>query len=151
MRKVILASVLAAVALLPQAGRTAPPVRSDDHVGDRVLAVSVRDGQPNRQIKLGLNKAVIVQLDAEARDVLVSNPKIVDAVIRSPHRIFLLGMQAGTTNAFFFDGQGRQILSIEIAVSRDLSDLSSLIHATLPDSNIHVAGANDGVVLTGTV
>src|SRR5690349_16710676 len=133
MRNVILATVLVA-ALLPLAGSSASPVRSDDSVGERVVAVSLHDGQPNRRIKLGLNKAVIVQLDADARDVLVSNPKIVDAVIRSPRRIFLLGMQSGTTNAFFFDGQGRQVLSIEIAVQRDLSDLSGLIHSTLPDS-----------------
>ncbi|HEX2593203.1 MAG TPA: type II and III secretion system protein family protein, partial [Rhizomicrobium sp.] len=66
-------------------------------------------------------------------------------------RIFLLGMQSGTTNAFFFDGQGRQVLAIEIAVQRDLSDLSSLIRQSLPDTDIHVTGANDGVVLTGTV
>lgn len=151
MRKVILASMLVTAVFLPLAGSSASPARSDDSVGERVVAVSLHDGQPNRRIKLGLNKAVIVQLDADARDVLVSNPKIVDAVIRTPRRIFLLGMQSGNTNAFFFDGQGRQILSIEIAVQRDLSDLSGLIHSTLPDSSIHVTGANDGVVLTGTV
>ncbi len=151
MRKVILASVLAVIALLPQTGSAAPRASNDDSVGDRTMAVSVRDGQPNRRIKLGLNKGVIVQLDTDARDVLVSNPKVVDAVVRSPRRIFLLGMSAGTTNAFFFDGQGRQILSIEISVQRDLSDLSALIHSSLPNSNIHVTGANDGVVLTGSV
>lgn len=151
MRKVILASMLFAATLLPLAAEGAPRTQGNDSVGDRVVAVSVRDNQPNRRIKLGLNKAVIIQLDADARDVLVSNPKVVDAVIRSPRRIFLLGMSAGTTNAFFFDGQGRQILSIEIGVQRDLSDLSELIHSSLPDTSIHVTGANDGVVLTGTV
>jgi len=151
MRKVILASMLAAIALLPQSGQGAPRGSDDDSVGDRTMKVSIRDGQPNRRIKLGLNKGVIVQLDTDARDVLVSNPKVVDAVVRSPRRIFLLGMAPGTTNAFFFDAQGRQILSIEISVQRDLSDLSSLIHSSLPNTNIHVTGANDGVVLTGTV
>ena len=151
MRKFILASVLAAAAILPQASQSAPQLANDDSVGDRVVAVSLHDKQPNRRIKLGVNKAVIIQLDTDARDVLVSNPKLVDAVIRSPRRIFLLGMASGTTNAFFFDGQGHQILTVEIAVQRDLSDLSALIHASLPDSDIHVTGANDGVVLTGTV
>ncbi|HEY1709401.1 MAG TPA: type II and III secretion system protein family protein [Rhizomicrobium sp.] len=151
MRKFILAGVLAAAAILPQASQSAPQPSSDDSVGDRVVAVSAHDRQPNRRIKLGVNKAVIVQLDTDARDVLVSNPKIVDAVIRSPRRIFLLGMASGTTNAFFFDGQGHQVLSVEISVQRDLSDLSALIHASLPDTDVHVTGANDGVVLTGTV
>jgi pilus assembly protein CpaC len=143
--------MLAAFSLLPQAGVAAPPARDDDRVGDRIITVSSRTGQSNRQIKLGLNKGVIVQLDTDARDVLVSNPKVVDAVVRSPRRIFLLGVSSGTTNAFIFDGAGRQILSVEIAVQRDLSDLSALIHSTLPDSNIHVTSANDGLVLTGTV
>ncbi len=104
-----------------------------------------------QHITLGLDKAALVQLDADARDVLVSNPSIVDAVVRSPRRIFLLAQKTGQTNAFFFDAAGHQILSIDIRVERDVTDLSTMIHNDLPTSNIHVAALNDNVVLTGTV
>ncbi len=60
-------------------------------------------GKGSRSIVLGLNKAAIVELPVAARDVLVSNPAIVDAVVRTNRRTYLIGMAVGQTNAFFFN------------------------------------------------
>jgi pilus assembly protein CpaC len=118
----------------------------------RVISVSASSNGPAVQhITLGLNKAAIVQLDSDARDVMVSNPAIVDAVVRTPRRVFLLGVKTGQANAFFFDAAGRQILSIDIHVERDVSDLSSMMHLDIPDSDIHISALNDNIVLTGSV
>jgi len=124
----------------------------NDDGGAKVINVSVRDGsKTNRRIVLGLNKATVVQLDADARDVLVSSPDIVDAVVRTPRRIILMAQKTGQTNAFFFDGAGHQILSLDIRVEKDTGDLGAMMHANIPGSNIKVSGLNDNVVLTGTV
>jgi pilus assembly protein CpaC len=117
----------------------------------RVINVATHGAAQSEHITLGLDKAALVQLDADARDVLVSNPAVVDAVVRSPRRIFLLAQKTGQTNAFFFDAAGHQILTIDIRVERDVTDLAAMIHADLPTSNIHVAALNDNIVLTGTV
>ena len=93
----------------------------------------------------------MVQLDTDARDVLVSNPDMVDAVVRTPRRIFLLATKVGQTNAFFFDAQGNQILSLDIRVEKDVVDLGSLMKAAMPNSAIQVQALNDNVVLTGSV
>jgi pilus assembly protein CpaC len=123
-----------------------------DESNARVVNVSIHDSsRSSRRIVLALSKATVVQLDADARDVLVSNPEIVDAVVRTPRRIFLLAMKTGQTNAFFFDGAGHQILSLDIRVEKDTGDLGSMMHANIPGSNIKVSGLNDNVVLTGTV
>ena len=90
------------------------------------------DGPAHQRITLSLDKAALVQLDADARDVLVSNPEIVDAVVRTPRRIFLLAQKTGQTNAFFFDAAGHQILSIDIRVERDVTDLGAMIHDNFP-------------------
>ena len=74
----------------------------------------------------------MVQLDADARDVLVSNPDIVDAVVRTPRRIFLLATKVGQTNAFFFDAAGKQILTLDIRVEKDVVDLSGLMKMPCP-------------------
>jgi pilus assembly protein CpaC len=117
----------------------------------RVINVATHGAAQSQHITLGLDKAALVQLDADARDVLVSNPAVVDAVVRSPRRIFLLAQKTGQTNAFFFDAVGHQILTIDIRVERDVTDLSTIIHTDLPTSNIHVAALNDNIVLTGAV
>ncbi|MDE2074422.1 MAG: type II and III secretion system protein family protein, partial [Alphaproteobacteria bacterium] len=86
-----------------------------------------------------------------ARDVLVSDPSIVDAVVRTPRRIFLLAKKVGQANAFFFDAHGHQLFSLDINVERDVRPLSSMLRMDMPDSKIRVGALNDNIVLTGTV
>ena len=148
LRKGFWALIFTAIATLG----VAPGVSAAAPGGARVISVSTSAGKSAHQrITLALNKAAIVQLDSDARDVLVSNPSIVDAVVRSPRRIFLLAQKTGQTNAFFFDGKGRQILSIDITVEREVTDLSTLIHNDMAGSNVKVSALNDNVVLSGTV
>jgi pilus assembly protein CpaC len=142
----IAAAALAAFAV----SAAARPVAHVDQPDARLITVSTHGNGPMQEhITLALSKAAIVQLDADARDVLVSDPTIVDAVVRTPRRIFLLGQKTGQTNVFFFDGAGHQMLSIDIRVERDVTDLTAMIRADLPNSSIHVAALNDNVVLTG--
>jgi pilus assembly protein CpaC len=151
MRKAILAVCVLGVAGLAQSADAKAP-RHQAPTPQKVLNVSTRGGGPAHQrITLALGKAALVQLDADARDVLVSNPETVDAVVRSPRRIFLLAQKTGQTNAFFFDGAGHQILSIDIRVERDVTDLGSMMHDNFPGSGVRVSAMNDNVVLNGTV
>jgi pilus assembly protein CpaC len=150
MSKRVLLTVLAAGFLLGSVNTFA--AETVDESNARVVNVSIHDpSRSSRRIVLALSKATVVQLDADARDVLVSNPEIVDAVVRTPRRIFLLAMKTGQTNAFFFDAAGKQILSLDIRVEKDTGDLGSMIHANIPGSNVKVSGLNDNVVLTGSV
>jgi len=150
-RKLLLLGVLPALfasAVLAQAA----PARPVDESGARVISVSTRNGgAAHQRLTLPVDKAAVVQLDADARDVLVSNPELVDAVVRTPRRIFLLATKVGQTNAFFFGVDGKQILALDIRVEKDVVDLSGLMQASLPNSAIHVQAMNDNVVLTGTV
>jgi pilus assembly protein CpaC len=141
--------LLAAAALAGQAGAQGADIVPP---GARVITVSANGrAGASEHITLALNKAAIVQLDTDARDVLVSNPAIVDAVVRTPRRVFLLGQKTGQANAFFFDGAGHQILTIDIHVERDVTDLQSMIRVDIPGSTIKVTALNDNVVLTGSV
>ncbi|HEY4944495.1 MAG TPA: type II and III secretion system protein family protein [Rhizomicrobium sp.] len=147
MRKIILGLALATLGFIAgTANASSPP-----ETGARVITISTKGGTVTQRLVLSLGKAAIVQLDADARDVLVSSPDIVDAVVRTPRRIFLLALKTGQTNAFFFDGAGHQLASIDIRVEKDVADLSTMIRNNMPGSNIKVAALNDNVVLTGTV
>ena len=150
MRRGVLAIAVAAV--IATAGATTAQAGHGASHAPRVITISTGAGaQSHRHITLSLDKAAVVRLDADARDVLVSNPGIVDAVVRTPRRIFLMAQKIGTTNAFFFDGHGNQLLSIDITVERDVSELARMLRSDMPGSNIRVAALNDNIVLTGTV
>jgi pilus assembly protein CpaC len=116
---------------LPAAAADAPA--SDGSA--RLIRVSANAGSPAHQsVTLGMGKSAVVELDTEAHDVLVSSPDIVDAVVRSPKRIFLLGMKTGQTNAFFFDTNGHEILSLDVRVEKDVTDLATMMKTDLPNS-----------------
>lgn len=108
-------------------------------------------GKGSRSIVLGLNKAAIVELPVAARDVLVSNPAIVDAVVRTNRRTYLIGVSVGQTNAFFFNEAGQQILNLEIQVARDLTGLRDTLRQYFPKARIDVQAMNDHLVISGMV
>ncbi len=41
-------------------------------------------------VRIGLNKSIVIRLPAEAHDVIVGNPEIVDAVVRSKNTAYLV-------------------------------------------------------------
>lgn len=141
LRRTALAAALAVagVVSLPAAGV---------HAADQQVALDQYGAQ---SVSLGLNKSLVVDLPRDARDVLVSSPKIADAVMRSTRRAYLIGMEVGQTNVFFFDANGEQIAALEVQVQHDTGHLGRTISQLVPGSNVRVEGMNDGVVLSGTV
>jgi len=117
-----------------------------------VLRISSSEQLPQtRAVRIGRNKSLLVELDLDLRDVMVSAPEIVDAVVQSSNRVHLIAKKVGQSNAFFFDANGDQILTLEISVEQDTAVLDALLHRLLPGSNVKSEILNDTVILTGSV
>jgi pilus assembly protein CpaC len=100
------------------------------------------EGDGARALTLGLGKAIVVDLPAEARDVLLSDPNIADAVMRTASRAYVIGRKVGQTNVFFFDSQGRQIANLELRVEPDVRGLGELLRAAAPNARVGVESVN---------
>jgi len=111
----------------------------------------VGPNEPPRQIKLGLNKSMIVELPREVREVMVSNPDQVDAVLQSSTRAYLIGRKSGEANILFIDKDGNPVATFEVTIERDLSALQNLIDRLIPNSRVRVETVGENVVLTGSV
>ncbi len=101
-----------------------------------------------RFLALGIGKSVIIDLPREVKDVLVADPKIANAVVRSAQRAYIIGAAVGQTNVVFFDAAGQQVAAYDIAVKRDLNGVRAALRHT---PGIQIEGVGDGVMLTGTV
>jgi pilus assembly protein CpaC len=124
------------------------PVVASDY---RVAAPVVADGQMNaRFLPLGIGKSIVIDLPRDIKDVLVADPKIANAVVRSAQRAYIIGAAVGQTNIVFFDSAGQQIAAYDIAVTRDLNGVRAALKQTLPNADIQVEGLGDGVILTGS-
>ena len=104
-----------------------------------------------KRLKLGLNKALVVDLPADAHDILVADPSMADAVTRTSRRIYLFGKTVGQTNIFIFGRNGEEIVALDIEIERDISGLEQNLRRFLPDSSIKVEIISDNIVLSGTV
>ncbi|HEX2633010.1 MAG TPA: type II and III secretion system protein family protein [Bradyrhizobium sp.] len=136
-------SAVAALTLNP----ALTPVVASDY---RVPVVS--DNQINaRFLSLGIGKSIVIDLPRDIKDVLVADPKIANAVIRSAQRAYIIGAAVGQTNIVFFDSAGQQIAAYDIAVKRDLNGVRAALKQTLPNAAIQIDGLGDGVMLTGSV
>ncbi len=102
-------------------------------------------------VRIGAGKSLMVQFPTRLRDVLVSDPERVDAIVQSADRVFLLAKQMGSVNAFFFSENGDQIATLEITIGVDLTSLEEMLTRMLPGSNIRTDIAGNAVVLKGTV
>ena len=104
-----------------------------------------------RFLSLGIGKSVVVDLPRGVKDVLVADPKIANAVIRSPQRAYIIGAAVGQTNVVFFDADGQQIAGYDIAVKRDLNGVRTALKQMLPAAGIQIDGVGESVMLTGSV
>ncbi|MCP4182089.1 MAG: type II and III secretion system protein family protein [Hyphomicrobiales bacterium] len=104
-----------------------------------------------QRVKLGWNKSMVIDLPYDAHDIMVANPRVADAVTRTSKRLYVFAKQVGETNIFVFDAAGRQILSLDLAIERDIAGVEENIRKYVPGSNVKVEMINDNVILTGTV
>ena len=94
---------------------------------------------------------LVINLPSDAYDILVANATFADAVTCTTRRIYLLCKAVGETNIFVFGPNGEQIVSLDLAVERDVSGLDDYIKRFIPSAGIKVELLNDNVVLIDTV
>lgn len=129
-----------AAGLAGSAGSSAATVRVDLSAGGATQSLSLPRG-----------KSAIVELPVDVRDVLITNPAVADAVLRTPRRIYVLGLTSGQTDAVLFDASGRRILSLNIRVDADAGALSETINRVIPGARVKVEALGESVILTGMV
>ena len=119
---------------------------------DQVLRIPANASFPlTKRLGLGVGNSLAVRFPVPLKDVLISDPQVLDAVVQSSDRVFLIAKKAGQTNAFFFDEHGQQILTLVVAVGADLSALDSLLRRLIPGSNVRSEIAGNALILTGSV
>jgi pilus assembly protein CpaC len=135
------------VALLAVSALT-PAIAADSRMP--IIQVAASEGT-SRFVPLGIGKSIAIDLPADIKDVLVADPKIANAVIRTSRRVYIIGVAIGQTNIFFFDAEGRQIAGFDIAVTRDLNGVRGALRQTFPNADIRIEGVGaDGIMLSGT-
>jgi pilus assembly protein CpaC len=137
----------AALTVDPFAGFQVTPAKAEANI----IRIAQGGAGVSKRVKLGLNKAIVVDLPSAASDILVADPTIADAVTRTSSRLYLFGKAVGQTNIFVFGPNGEELVTLDLAIERDITGLQQQLSRFIPDSDITVEIINDNIVLNGTV
>jgi len=147
-RSVALIVAIAAAAAGASAAAQNNPAPANE---SRIISISSKAGAVMQRVPLALNQAVVIELDRDVHDVVVTNPLIADAVVKAPKRIIVMSLKVGQTNAMLLDAQGAQIANLQILVGSDVSALNEQIAQQMPGAKVKAEALNDNIVLSGSV
>ncbi|HEU0146837.1 MAG: pilus assembly protein CpaC [Bradyrhizobium sp.] len=128
---------------------TLNPVITPAIAADAEATVVSANSSKMRFLSLGIGKSVVIDFPEDVKDVLVADPKIANAVVRSSRRAYIIGATVGQTNVVFFDADGQQVAAYDIAIKRDLNGVRSALRQSTP--GVQIDGVGEGVILTGSV
>ncbi len=132
-------------------GPAMPVPAQSGPTGMGTVITSAGDSTTSRSITVGVNKSVIIELEAPAADVVIANPEIADAVVQTSQRIIFRGVAYGQTSALIFDRAGRTLLDLSLHVETDMAALEETIVRHVPDARVKLESMNGSIVMTGSV
>jgi pilus assembly protein CpaC len=138
-------AAITAVLLAMGGGAWSALAQTDPHA--RIAAGA---GETSRPMSLELNKSRLIDLPDDVAEVVISNPTVVEAVVRTPRRVHLLGQQIGQTSVVFIGRDGSRLLTLDVGVERDLAPVATLIRRLVPAARVKLESVNDNIVLSGT-
>lgn len=111
----------------------------------------IQGGTVQRSLAVPMNRAVVVESDAVFAELSIANPGIADISTLSERTIYVLGKAPGRTTLTLLAPDGSLITNVEVQVTADVGELKERLRQVLPNENIEVRPANDGIVLSGIV
>lgn len=107
-------------------------------------------------LEIPLNKSQVVTVDRPIARAMIGGPtepdkQIADIVPITDRQIYVLGKKMGTTSLTLYDGGGRVISIMDVAVGPDVIALTDQLSQLVPGEKIDARISNEAIVLTGMV
>ena len=103
------------------------------------------------RLEVPLNKSQVVTADRPIARAMVGSAEVADVLPISDRSVYVLGKKMGTTSLTLYDGAGRVLSIMDIAVGPDVIALGDQLRQVIPGEKIDAHISNESVVLTGTV
>ncbi len=137
--------LLSALAVMPGLvfGGLTVPVRA---IASEVIHESSKD-----VVLLEASRGALIRLARPAHTVFVSDPKVADIQVKSPHLVYLLGKAPGETTLIAVDENEKVLTNRPVRVTHNLTRLRSALRSMLPSNNIDVQSVDSSIIVTGSV
>jgi pilus assembly protein CpaC len=105
-----------------------------------------------QKLNLTVGKSIIITSPGPVKRVSLVASEIADAMVLTPHQIYLTGKAPGVTNLTLWGVDNKVSAILDLEVSMDTSRLKEMLHKILPEEkDIKVNYTHDSITLYGTV
>ncbi len=105
-----------------------------------------------QKLHLTVGKSIIIQSPGAVRRVSLVSPEIADAMVLTPHQIYLTGKASGLTHVTLWDVDNKVIGILDLEISPDISRLKEMLYKILPEEkDVRINTTHDQITLSGTV
>ena len=111
----------------------------------------ILNGTAASTLRVPMNRAVVVETDTPFAELSIANPGIADISTLSDRSIYVLGKTPGRTTLTILGPDGDLQSNVEVQVTPDIAEFRERLRQILPNEQIEVRTANDGIVLSGIV
>jgi pilus assembly protein CpaC len=98
---------------------------------------------------LTMGMADIVDIEGDISDILVADPDIVDVVALQANRLYIVGMNIGSTNVIITDSAGNIIRRMNVHVKINDQLLQDVVERLFPGEGVDVFALEQQVIMTG--
>jgi pilus assembly protein CpaC len=95
--------------------------------------------------------AEIVDVPGNVADILVADPSLVDVMALQSNRLYIVGVNYGTTNVMAVDAGGNVLRRLNVHVKIDDLAIQNTVERLFPNEHVEVTATADQVILTGYV
>jgi len=64
-----------------------------------------------------LSKTLVIDLKVDAKNVVIADPTVVNAIVIAPRRVFIIGKAVGQSNVFMYAADGHEIAALDVWVT----------------------------------
>ncbi|MFV2002314.1 MAG: type II and III secretion system protein family protein [Paracoccaceae bacterium] len=111
----------------------------------------ILQGTASSPLSVTMNRAVVVESNEPFAEVSIANPAIADISTLSDRTLYVLGKAPGRTTLTLLGPDARLITNVVVSVTPDVAEFKERLSQILPNEQIEVRTANDGIVLSGVV
>ncbi|MBI5606329.1 MAG: type II and III secretion system protein family protein [Deltaproteobacteria bacterium] len=105
-----------------------------------------------QKLNLILGKSIIIQSQKPIKRVSLAEPRIADAMVLTPHQLYLVGKTSGSTNVTIWEDENKISDVLDLEVAPDLTQLKERLHTLFPEEKgLRLHYNQDYITLSGTV
>src|ERR1700691_2273716 len=106
--------------------------------------------QNAEELRLTVNKSVVIEYPSDVRQVYTSKPDVVDYTLSAAREILVTSKGVGNATLIIWDRAGQRTL-YNVNVEMNLEPLRQLLKQSFPNEPIQVYRSRDNVALVGLV